>query len=188
MPLSAPGLGALHRRLGIPAGYARARHLRRYREATVSRLVLVGRAADDGQPVRLTPRAAAAWYRMRTAAAADGLTLLPLSGFRSLRRQTQNIRRKLAAGESLPAILRFVAAPGYSEHHTGRALDIGSPDSHTLDGHFGRTAAFRWLRHHAVKFGFYLTFPRGNRYGFGYEPWHWCWHPRAPATVKPVGI
>ena len=162
--------------LGLPADYAASRHLRLYREANPRTLVLVGRAADDGQRVRLTPRAAAAWRRMRDAAARDGITLLPLSGFRSVRRQTQNIRRKLAAGESLAAILRFVAAPGYSEHHTGRALDIGSPDSLTLDGRFGRTAAFRWLRRHAGEFGFQMTFPRGNRYGFGYEPWHWCWH------------
>lgn len=171
-----PALASLHRRLGIPADYGRSRHLQPYREADVSRLVLVGRAADDGQRVRLTPRAAAAWYRMRDAAARDGHTLLPLSGFRSVRRQTQNIRRKLAAGETLAAILRFVAAPGYSEHHTGRAIDIGSPASITLDGRFGRTAAYRWLRRHAGEFGFVMTFPRGNRYGFGYEPWHWCWH------------
>lgn len=163
-------------RLGIPAGYAKSRHLRLYREATVSRLVLVGRAADDGQRVRLMPRAAAAWYRMRDAAAKDGITLLPLSGFRSVRRQTRNIRRKLAAGEDIDAILRFVAAPGFSEHHTGRAIDIGSPEDVGLDEKFGHTAAFRWLRRHAGKFGFVMTYPRGNRYGFGYEPWHWCWH------------
>lgn len=162
--------------LGIPADYGRSRHLRLYREATVSRLVLVGRAADDGQRVRLMPRAAAAWYRMRDAAAADGITLLPLSGFRSVRRQTRNIRRKLAAGEPIDAILRFVAAPGYSEHHTGRAIDIGSPEDVGLDEKFGNTAAFRWLRRRAGEFGFVMTFPRGNRYGFGYEPWHWCWH------------
>ena len=161
--------------LGIPADYGATRHLRRYREANPRNLVLVGRAADDGQPVRLTPRAAAAWQRMRDAATREGITLLPLSGFRSVRRQTQNIRRKLAAGDSIASILRFVAAPGYSEHHTGRALDIGSPDSLAIDVRFGRTAAFRWLRRHAVEFGFCMSFPRGNRHGIGYEPWHWCW-------------
>lgn len=161
--------------LGIPADYAASRHLRLQREATISRLVLIGRAADDGQRVRLAPRAAAAWYRMRDAAARDGITLLPLSGFRSVRRQTQNIRRKLTAGQSLADILRFVAAPGYSEHHTGRALDIGSPDDVSVEEKFGNTAAFRWLRRRAGEFGFTMTFPRGNRQGFGYEPWHWCW-------------
>ena len=94
----------LARALGIPADYARTRHLRRFREADFKRLVLVGRAADDGQPVRLAPRAAVAWYRLRDAAAQDGITLLPLSGFRSVKRQTQNIRRKLAAGRTIADI------------------------------------------------------------------------------------
>ena len=168
-------LRVLHHAVGIPTDYGASRHLRLYREAKLSRLVLIGRAADDGQPVRLTPRAATAWHRMRDAAARDSITLLPLSGFRSVRRQAQNIRRKLAAGESIASILRFVAAPGYSEHHTGRALDIGSPDSLEIDARFGRTAAFRWLRRHAGQYGFQMTFPRGNRHGIGYEPWHWCW-------------
>jgi D-alanyl-D-alanine carboxypeptidase len=175
-PTAVPHGAQLARQLGIPANYGPSRHLRRYREAEVSRLVLVGRAADDGQRVRLAPRAAAAWYRMRDAAARDGITLLPLSGFRSVRRQTQNIRRKLAAGQTIADILRYVAAPGYSEHHTGRAIDIGSPDDVSVEEKFGNTAAFRWLRRHAGRFGFHMTYPRRNRHGFGYEPWHWCWH------------
>src|SRR6185503_1732614 len=111
--------------------YATSRKLHPYREAT--RLVLVGRAADDGRPVRLTPLAAAAWQRMRDVAASQGVTLLPLSGFRSIARQTRLIRQKLAAGQTLESILGLVAAPGYSEHHTGRALDIGSPEHIELD-------------------------------------------------------
>jgi D-alanyl-D-alanine carboxypeptidase len=160
----------------IPQNYGRARNLSRQREARA--LVSVGPAPDDGQLVRLAPPAAAAWRRMRDAAARDGVTLLPLSGFRSAARQTALIRAKLAAGQSLESILEFVMAPGFSEHHTGRALDIGSPESLTLDGRFGHTAEFHWLRRHAGKFGFHLSFPRGNRHGIGYEPWHWCWRRR----------
>src|SRR5260221_8861124 len=136
--------------LGIAADYEASRGLRLQREANPRTLICVGRAADDGQRVRLTRRAATAWFRMRDAAALDSITLLALSGFRSMRRQAKNIRRKLNAGESLADILRFVAAPGYSEHHTGRALDIGSPEGVGLDEKFGRTAAYRWLRRHAV--------------------------------------
>ena len=107
-------------RLGIPPDYARTRHLPVQREARV--LVRIGRAADDGKPVRLAPRAAAAWRRMTAAAARDGVTLLPVSGFRSIARQARLIRRKLATGRTLDDVLRFVAAPGCSEHHKiGRA-------------------------------------------------------------------
>ncbi len=169
-------LTALHHALGIPADYARTRGLPPHREAR--RLVSVGRAPDDHKPVRLTPAAAAAWRRMRDAAARDGVTLLPLSGFRSIARQTRLIRRKLATGRSLASVLRFVAAPGFSEHHSGRAIDIGDPADTSVEASFARTPAYRWLRRHAEKFGFVMTYPRGNRYGIGYEPWHWCWQAR----------
>lgn len=163
----------LWKRLGIPADYARARHMPLQRVARS--LVSAGPAADDGKPVRLTPRAAAAWRRMRAAAAADGVNLLPLSGYRSVARQARIIRQKLRAGQAIADILRLVAAPGCSEHHTGRAIDIGSPDNQQLDEDFAKTAEFRWLRKHAARFGFRLSYPRGNRHLIGYEPWHWCW-------------
>jgi D-alanyl-D-alanine carboxypeptidase len=112
---------------------------------------------------------------MQAAAARDGVTLFPLSGFRSVARQVKIIRAKLSAGESIGRILRLVAAPGCSEHHTGRALDLGSPANLRLETAFARTREFRWLRQHAGAFGFHLSYPRHNRHGIGYEPWHWCW-------------
>ncbi len=172
--MPASRLRVIHRALGIPVGYADARGLTPQREPYA--LVSVGPAPDDGQIVRLAPAAAKAWRRMRTAAAREGIVLLPLSGFRSVARQTGIIRAKLAAGQTIESILQLVAAPGFSEHHTGRALDIGSPEGAGLEEAFARTAAFRWLRRHAKKFGFHLSYPRGNRHGIGYEPWHWCWH------------
>jgi D-alanyl-D-alanine carboxypeptidase len=160
-------------RLGIPADYPVRRGLPVQREAT--RLVTIGRN-PDGRTLKLAPAAAAAWARMRAAAADDDIILVPLSAFRSVRRQTKIIREHLANGRPLDDILRFVAAPGCSEHHTGRALDIGSPEYIELDEHFARTAAFRWLKRHAHEFGFRLSYPARNPHGIGYEPWHWCWH------------
>ncbi len=161
-------------RLGIPADYPRARGLPLQREAT--RLVLVARTPDDGKAIRLAPRAAAAWRRMQAAAAAEGLTLLPLSGFRSVARQAAIIRGHLANGRSLEDTLRFVAAPGCSEHHTGRAIDIGSPDEKVhFVAAFDRTREFRWLKKNAGRFGFTLSYPKNNPHQIGYEPWHWCW-------------
>ncbi|MDI1336529.1 MAG: D-alanyl-D-alanine carboxypeptidase family protein [Lacunisphaera sp.] len=171
--MPSPHLRAIYRDLGIPADYARTRQLPVQREART--LTLVGRAADDGKPVRLTPRAAAAWQRMVAAAARDNIELLPISGYRSVARQTKIIRRKLAADERIADILRLVAAPGCSEHHTGRAIDIGSPADCKLDEHFAKTAEFLWLRKNAARFGFHLSYPRRNRHRIGYEPWHWCW-------------
>ena len=172
-PRSAQPRRVLWAALSIPADYAEQRHLPLQREAT--RLVSIGPAADDGKTLRMAPRAASAWKRMRAAAARNGVQLLPLSAFRSVARQTKIIRGKLAAGEMIADILQLVAAPGCSEHHTGRALDIGSPDEFELVEHFAKTAEFRWLRKHAGKFGFHLSYPRRNPHCIAYEPWHWCW-------------
>ncbi|WP_438479879.1 M15 family metallopeptidase [Oleiharenicola lentus] len=159
--------------LGIPADYPRTRHMPVQREART--LVSIGRADDDGKILRMLPAAAAAWKRMRTSGAGDGVKLLQLSGYRSTARQTKLIRRKLAAGQTIEEVLRYVAAPGCSEHHTGRALDIGSPQHCELDEDFAKTPEFRWLKKNAARFGFHLSYPRGNAHGIGYEPWHWCW-------------
>lgn len=175
--MTAAQLRLLWKKLGIPADYGRTRRLRAFREATIASLVLVGRHPADKKPVRLAPRAAAAWRRMRAAATADGITLIPLSGFRSIARQTQIIRRHLATGRDPADLFRYVAAPGFSEHHTGRAIDIGDPSDVSIEDSFERTPAFRWLRRHAKKFGFIMSYPRRNPHGIGYEPWHWCWHP-----------
>ncbi|AOS44695.1 D-alanyl-D-alanine carboxypeptidase [Lacunisphaera limnophila] len=162
-------------RLGIPADVATRALSRLHPEAR--RLVCIGRAADDGRILRLTPAAAHAWRRMQTAATDDGVTLIPLSAYRSVARQTLIIRHKLAAGQSIDAILRVSAIPGCSEHHTGRALDLGAPGHLGLVVSFARTKEFRWMRRNGANFGFHLTYPRNNRQGINYEPWHWCWRP-----------
>ena len=163
-------------RLGIPVDAAQRARKRIHPEA--KRLVFIGRAPDDGRILRLAPPAARAWRAMDAAALTDGATLVPLSAFRSMARQTLIIRRKLARGQTLAEILRVSAIPGCSEHHTGRALDFGAPSHLKLEASFARTREFRWLQRHAEEFGFVLSYPRRNSAGISYEPWHWCWHHR----------
>jgi len=131
----------------------------------------------DGRDKFLAPRVADAWAAMRDAALADGIELLLVSAFRSFDFQVQLIQAKLAKGRMIDEILTVNAPPGCSEHHSGRAVDIGSRDSLPLEEHFEQTPAFAWLCTHAARFGFWLSYPRGNAEGFLYEPWHWCWHP-----------
>ena len=174
---AADALRTLHRELGVPADYAERRRLAAFGEAAESELVHVA-VNPDGRDVRLVRPAAEAWHAMSRAAAEGRIELVAISGFRSIARQTEIIRGKLAASLRIEEILRSVAAPGFSEHHTGRAIDIGSPEHVELDEEFERTAAFAWLQAHAGTFGFALSFPRGNPHGIVYEPWHWCWRPR----------
>jgi D-alanyl-D-alanine carboxypeptidase len=93
-------------------------------------------------------------------------------------RQSAIIRGKLARSQRIEEILRVSAVPGCSEHHTGRALDLGAPGHLNLDAAFARTREFRWLKQHATRFGFHLSYPRNNRRGIAFEPWHWCWRSR----------
>ena len=110
---------------------------------------------------------------MKAAAAEAGVGLHLVSAFRSLDRQCEIVRDKLAGGQSLDEILAVSAPPGYSEHHTGRAIDIGSRPDDPLEEAFERSDAYAWLGPNASRYGFFLSYPRENRYGYRYEPWHW---------------
>jgi zinc D-Ala-D-Ala carboxypeptidase len=157
--------------LGIPADYGTSRGLPLQVEAT--QRVSIG-TNPEGRDIQLTPEASVAWAWMKDAASIDGVTLVAVSGFRSIDRQSEIIRAKLSSGQAIEEILRTVAAPGYSEHHTGRAIDIGTPGEEPLTEAFADTPAFRWLQANAGGFGFKLSYPRGNPHGISYEPWHWC--------------
>ena len=129
----------------------------------------------DGR-VQLHRDAARAFLAMQRAAAAEGVMLVPLSGFRS-RQQQQELffGVKAERGQQVTERAQVSAPPGYSEHHTGYALDIGDgrqPETHLQEA-FEQTAAFAWLQKRAAQFHFELSFPRHNRQGIAYEPWHW---------------
>lgn len=161
----------LHEALGIPADYGRDGTPPYYAETT--ELVEVGPNLV-GMMQRLTPGAAANWQQMVDAAAEDGVRLLIVSGFRDFEYQAGLIRRKLEAGQAIESILEVNAAPGFSQHHTGCAVDIATPGCRPLTDEFEDSEAFRWLAGKAKKFSFSMTYPRDNPYGFIYEPWHWA--------------
>ncbi|MCU0752260.1 MAG: D-alanyl-D-alanine carboxypeptidase family protein [Akkermansiaceae bacterium] len=127
----------------------------------------------------LTPAAARAWADMRDAALADGIELIPISAFRSIARQEELLAAKLAKGMTLEQALEYSAYPGHSEHHSGNAIDIGTPSARHLEEEFETTPAFYWLTTNARRFGFFMSYPRDNPHGIAYEPWHWCHHPLA---------
>ena len=165
------GLATIFQALGIPSSYATTCGMPLQSECTT----LVDTELDVfGRQPRLDARAFAAWTAMKEAAARDGVVLQLVSAFRSIAYQHELIQRKLARGDSIDAILAVNAAPGYSEHHTGRALDIGTPGYPHLETEFERSPAFTWLCANAAAFGFVMSFPKDNSYGVQYEPWHWC--------------
>jgi D-alanyl-D-alanine carboxypeptidase len=130
-----------------------------------------------GREQHMTARTLAGWQAMVSAAQRDGIELQLVSAFRSVDYQCQLIRRKALAGQTLEDIFSVSAIPGFSEHHTGRALDITCPGSKPLEEVFETTAAFAWLQLNATRFEFSMSYPRNNAAGINYEPWHWtCGH------------
>ncbi len=150
--------------------------------AEPDRLALAGRDRYR-RPLWLLAPAARGWSRMRDAAREDGVVLEAISGFRSRQYQRGIFDRKLERGLTIAQVLAVNAAPGYSEHHGGCALDIGAPGEPPAEESFERTAAFAWLSARAAGFGFRMSYPRGNRHGVVYEPWHWCWRSADDATA-----
>ncbi|PJK01001.1 peptidase [Lysobacteraceae bacterium NML91-0213] len=125
------------------------------------------------RPLWLDRDAALAWHRMQAAAQDDGVMLEAISGYRSHAYQLGIFARKRARGLEVDDILAVNAAPGFSEHHSGQALDIGTPGEAPAEESFEHTAAFAWLQAHAATHGFAMSYPRDNPHGIVYEPWHW---------------
>jgi zinc D-Ala-D-Ala carboxypeptidase len=126
--------------------------------------------------IQMRKAAAAKFLAMVDAAQADGVSLVPISGFRSIADQTQ-LFFEVSAERVQSATTRsdVSAPPGYSEHHTGYVADIGDgdqPDTN-LSQSFDQTAAFRWLSQNAPRFNFEMSFQKNNPDKVSYEPWHW---------------
>jgi D-alanyl-D-alanine carboxypeptidase len=158
--------------LGMPSDYGRSHRLVLQPEST--QLANIGQDFA-GREQFLRPDAAMAWYAMRNEAVTDDIELEVVSAFRSVDYQAGIVQRKQAQGQSIDAILRVSAAPGYSEHHTGCALDLNCPGHPPLEDSFEASMAFEWLVDHAHEHGFRMSFPRNNRHGIAFEPWHWFW-------------
>jgi LAS superfamily LD-carboxypeptidase LdcB len=129
----------------------------------------VERGYKNGRPVRIRVTqigwaevevaTAKAFKKMAAHAQRDGIDLEIRSGFRDHARQKE-LYRAYRGGYGNKA-----ARPGFSNHESGRALDIG------MDG-----GVRAWMSANAKRYGFKQTV-RG-------EPWHWEYTPvRAKRSI-----
>ncbi len=115
--------------------------------------------------------------RLLRAAEKDGAPLHVAAGFRSIQAQ----RRAYESGARGKGMSRrsyawWTAPPGFSEHHTGLAVDFTDPSNPKSDfspARFSKTGAYAWLHSHAQEFGFELSFGEHNGLRIAFEPWHW---------------
>lgn len=114
------------------------------------------------------PDAQAAFDKMQSAAAAEGLNIYISSGYRSYDYQAGLYERYVERSGKSEAD-RYSARPGHSEHQTGLAFDLN-----TIDITFADTAEYDWLKVHCAEYGFIIRYPENgeSKTGYMYEPWH----------------
>lgn len=141
---------------------------------------------------KLDSRIADSYKQMAAAAEAAGHPLVVVSAYRSIQYQEQvfnstvtrnmsqdNLSKEAATEETK----KTVTEPGYSEHHTGLAVDVVDEDwynhydesaSEVLDAAYGKQPGAKWLAENADKYGFIVRYPDGDEKitGITYEPWH----------------
>jgi D-alanyl-D-alanine carboxypeptidase len=156
--------------LGVPEDYGVAHRMPLVKEATDMESAGLDIFERDQ---RLIPDAADAFKRMRDAARSSSVEIRLVSGYRAIAYQASLFRRKLDQGHSMKEILQVSAPPGYSEHHSGRAIDITTRGVKPLEEDFAQTDAYQWLLGNARIFGFRESYPRHNRHRIAWEPWHW---------------
>jgi len=125
-----------------------------------------------GKEIFLSKGCAQAWLKMQNDALKDSINISVLSGFRSYKKQYSIIKNKLNKGMPLNKILYENKLPGLSHHHSGNAIDIIS-NSYKLSLEFEKSLAYLWLVKNAYKYEFYLQYPKDNKSGIMFEPWHW---------------
>jgi hypothetical protein len=128
---------------------------------------------DRHKKILLERKTYQAYAKLKAAAEADGLpanALTIVSGYRSISHQKVLFQRAVEKYGSEKAATKWVAPPGHSAHHTGRAIDfyVGGSNSSTNAAKQRTLVPYKWLVCNALKFGFTP---------YAAEPWHWEFHP-----------
>ena len=125
-------------------------------------------ASDDG--FLCNSKALDAYIKMSQKALEEGYQIVINSAYRSYQDQEAVVNDYLKAyGQSY--VDKYVAKPGYSEHQTGLAFDIGSKNVSV----FLNSKEYKWMLEHAYEYGFIHRFSKSgeNITGFRNEPWHY---------------
>lgn len=116
-----------------------------------------------------------AFERMAAAASLENIHLTAFSTYRSFDYQT-GLYERYVQRDGVEEADRYSARPGYSEHQTGLAFDIGevNREQDWASSSFGETEAGKWLAEHAHLYGFVMRYPAGKESitGYMHESWH----------------
>jgi D-alanyl-D-alanine carboxypeptidase len=133
------------------------------------------------------------YAEMSSAAKQDGVDLIISSAYRSTARQTELfdgwkndfMAEGMSEEDAEIAALAYTARPGTSEHQTGLALDIMTPEYQNMDEGYVETAAAKWLLENAAAYGFILRYPQDKESltQVSFEPWHYRYVGAADAEI-----
>lgn len=142
-------------------------------DLVVPNVAMRSNITSDEKQLRSEP--ARALESMVAAGAKEGLGFTLQSGYRSYNFQVALYNRYVAQQGQATADTQS-ARPGYSEHQTGLAVDLGSKSHPECDVEacFGQTPEGEWLAKNAAEYGFIIRYTSGNEHTTGYiaEPWH----------------
>lgn len=146
------------------------KHFQLEKDFKPDNLVTIDEKYTNGEEQKGVGVAVKSFISMYEAAKREGLTLVINSSYRSYDDQEalcEEYRRWY--GDNY--VNRYVAYPGYSEHQTGLAFDIGSATSNV----FANSEEYVWIKDNAYKYGFIYRFPQKGQTitGFRHEPWHY---------------
>lgn len=143
--------------------------------------------SDDSHQV--DSRIAADYEAFSEAATKAGFPLVIISAFRSVESQKEvfdtNVSglingNGMSEADAITKTKETMTEPGYSEHHTGLAIDIvdqewyNSYSTQVLDASYGDHDGAKWIAENAPKYGFIIRYPKDRQdiTGITYEPWH----------------
>ncbi len=124
----------------------------------------------SGKSVKLVKEAADAFKELSAAAKALEYNIIGMSGYRTYAYQ-ESLYNRYLQNDTKENVDTYSARPGYSEHHTGLALDVQT-DTVSFSN-FGQTSEFEWLIDNAHLYGFVIHYTEDNRWITGYMPEEW---------------
>ena len=128
----------------------------------------------ESEKCYLRSEAATQMEKLVADAAKRHIEITGVSGYRSYVRQ-EAVFEESARLNGKEHADKYCALPGSSEHQTGLAMDVSTPDiGNALEESFASTKAGRWIDKNCYKYGFVVRYPKGKSKitGYKYEPWH----------------
>ena len=123
-----------------------------------------------------------AFISLASDALKEGYNIRAISTYRTYDYQN-NLYNKYAKKDGVDKADTYSARPGFSEHHTGLAIDVDNIK--TNFNNFENTNEFKWMQENAYKYGFILRYPsdKVDITGYMYEPWHYRYVGREIAKI-----